>query len=475
MATRPAVPPQARGDGVIGGVRQEKKNDGADAKNRKALGDIGNLVTVRGGIDGKPPSQISRPITRSFCAQLLANAQAAAAAENNKKQACVKANGGDKPVKRVEPAKAAQKKPLPPAKPKPKEVIEISTDSDEEIWHEADDNPSQEEEEAVEKRVKDEGSSLRRKKKKNRALTSVLTARSKAACGISTKPKEQALDIDAADAGNELAAVEYVEDLYRFYKEAENENRPTDYMPLQPELNEKMRMILVDWLVEIHNKFDLMPETLYLTINIIDRFLSVKSVPRRELQLLGMAALLTASKYEEIWAPEVNDIVCISDRAYTHEQVLAMEKAILGRLEWYLTVPTHYVFLVRFIKAAVADRRLENTAHFLAELGLMNYTALSYSPSLVAASAVYAARRTLNLSPFWNGTLKLHTGYSEEQIKECAKLLVGFHSKAKDSKFQVVYRKYSSSQREAVALLSPAKPLLDEEDSGKSSSWAPSV
>ncbi|KAK4799964.1 hypothetical protein SAY86_025329 [Trapa natans] len=476
MATRPAVPPQGRVlcEGGGGVKQQQKKNGGADARSRKALGDIGNLVTAGGGIDGKLPPQISRPITRGFCAQLLANAQAAvAAAENNKRQACVKVNGGrallggDKPVKRAEPAKAAQKKDPPAAKPKPKEVIVIS--------HEVDDNPEQEEEKAVDNRRKNEGSSLKKKKKKNnnnnknRAFTSVLTARSKAACGISNKPKEQILDIDAADSSNELAAVEYVEDLYRFYKEAENENRPTDYMRLQPEINEKMRMILVDWLVEIHDEFDLMPETLYLTVNIIDRFLSVKSVPRRELQLLGMAALLTASKYEEIWAPEVNDIVCMADRAYSNEQVLAMEKTILGKLEWYLTVPTHYVFLVRFIKAAVADRTLENAAYFMAELGLMNYTALSYSASMVAASAVYAARCTLDVSPFWNGTLKLHTGYSEEQIKDCAQLLVGLHSRAKESKFQVVYRKYSSSQREAVALLPPAKSLLDN-DSGKSSS-----
>ena len=76
-------------------------------------------------------------------------------------------------------------------------------------------------------------------------------------------------------------------------------------MDSQPEMNEKMRSILVDWLIEVHHKFELMPETLYLTINIIDRFLSVKTVPRRELQLVGISAMLIASKYEEIWAPEV--------------------------------------------------------------------------------------------------------------------------------------------------------------------------
>lgn len=76
-------------------------------------------------------------------------------------------------------------------------------------------------------------------------------------------------------------------------------------MHLQPDINARMRSILVDWLVEVHRKFELMPETLYLTINIVDRFLAVKVVPRRELQLVGISSMLIACKYEEIWAPEV--------------------------------------------------------------------------------------------------------------------------------------------------------------------------
>lgn len=85
----------------------------------------------------------------------------------------------------------------------------------------------------------------------------------------------------------------------------QHESRPHDYMESQPEINESMRAILVDWLVDVHRKFDLSVETLYLTINIIDRFLAIKTVPRRELQLVGISAMLMASKYEEIWPPEV--------------------------------------------------------------------------------------------------------------------------------------------------------------------------
>ena len=94
-------------------------------------------------------------------------------------------------------------------------------------------------------------------------------------------------------------------------------------MSTQTDINDKMRAILIDWLVEVHLKFKLMPETLYLTVNLIDRFLSKKPVTRKNLQLVGVTAMLVASKYEEIWAPEVRDFVYISDKAYTRDQARA--------------------------------------------------------------------------------------------------------------------------------------------------------
>lgn len=455
MASRPIVPQQAR---VVGGgaIKQQKKAGVAvaEGKNRRALNDIGNLDTVK-GVDGKPQLQISRPITRSFCAQLLANAQAAA---ENKKQACLNVNkstvllDGIGVGKKAVPAKPVQKKvTVKPKEPKAQaqEVIDVSPDT--------------EKEKVAANKNKKEGQASA--KKKSQTLTSVLTARSKAACGLAQKPKEQIVDIDAKDANNDLAGVEYVEDIYKFYKLVENESRPCSYIHAQTDINERMRAILVDWLIDVHQQFDLSQETLYLTINIIDRFLSVKVVPRRELQLVGMGAMLIASKYEEIWAPEVNDLVRISDDAYCHQEVLAMEKTILGKLEWTLTVPTHYVFLVRFIKASIPDQDMENMVYFLAELGMMHYDTLMFSPSMVAASAVYAARCTLNRSPVWTDTLKLHTGFSETQLMDCARLLVYFHSKASENRLQVVNKKYSKTERGSVSLLPPAKSLLSGDGS----------
>ena len=95
-------------------------------------------------------------------------------------------------------------------------------------------------------------------------------------------------------------------------------------MKKQSDINHSMRAILVDWLVEVAEEYKLLPQTLYLTINYIDRFLSVMSVLRGKLQLVGTACMLVAAKYEEIYPPDVSDFVFITDDTYTTKQVKAL-------------------------------------------------------------------------------------------------------------------------------------------------------
>lgn len=97
-------------------------------------------------------------------------------------------------------------------------------------------------------------------------------------------------------------------------------------MVRQTDINEKMRGILVDWIIEVHLRFKLLPETLFLTVNLIDRFLEKTEIMRTRLQLVAVSALLIASKYEEIYVPELKDFVFISDNAYTKEEILDMER-----------------------------------------------------------------------------------------------------------------------------------------------------
>lgn len=168
-------------------------------------------------------------------------------------------------------------------------------------------------------------------------------------------------------------------------------SRPHPYMNSQPSLNSMMRSILVDWLVEVHMKFRLIPETLYLCVNILDRYLSRVEVQRQKLQLVGVTALLVACKYEEIYPPEVKDCVYITDRAYTRQEVLDMERNIVKELEFKFTVPTGYPFLKRFLHITKATKTICHLANYYMERMLQEYCSLSYRPSLLAAAAVCLA------------------------------------------------------------------------------------
>merc|ERR1719183_2744469 len=117
---------------------------------------------------------------------------------------------------------------------------------------------------------------------------------------------------DINDLEDQKCAVDYVDDIYKFWKQSEAKYAVnSSYMTNQTDINARMRAILLDWLVEVHLKFKLVPQTLYLTVQLIDRYLSVKEVKRPKLQLIGVSCLLIASKYEEIYPPELRDLVYV--------------------------------------------------------------------------------------------------------------------------------------------------------------------
>lgn len=162
-------------------------------------------------------------------------------------------------------------------------------------------------------------------------------------------------------------------------------------MDRQDDINAKMRAILVDWLVEVHMKFRLVPETLYLCVQIIDRYCALADVARSRLQLVGVTALFLACKHEEIYPPEVRDCVYITDRAYDRQQVLDMEQTLLRALDWKISLPTAYPFLDRFLDLAKASEMTRHAASYYLERTLQEHDLLEYRPSLVCASAVILA------------------------------------------------------------------------------------
>ncbi|KAJ7957968.1 Cyclin [Quillaja saponaria] len=273
--------------------------------------------------------------------------------------------------------------------------------------------------------------------------------------------EELIVDIDSCDKKNHLAVVEYIDDIYTYYKKAENSSCvPSNYMAQQSDINEKMRGILIDWLIEVHYKFELMDETLYLTVNLIDRFLAIQPMMRKKLQLVGVTAMLLGCKYEEVSVPVVDDLILISDKAYTRKEVLEMEKQMINTLQFNLSVPTPYVFMRRFLKASQSDKKLELLSFFIIELCLVEYEMLQFPPSLLAAAAIFTAQCTLTGYKQWSETCEWHTSYTEEQLLTCSRLMVTFHQKAGTGKLTGVHRKYSTSKFGFAAKIEPATFLL---------------
>ncbi|KAM3357943.1 hypothetical protein P3S68_020874 [Capsicum galapagoense] len=184
-----------------------------------------------------------------------------------------------------------------------------------------------------------------------------------------------------------------------------------------------------------------MEETLYLTMNLIDKFLTVQSVIRKKLQLIGITTLLLACKYEKVFVPVVEDLILISDRAYARKEVLEMEKLMVNALQFNMTIPITYVFIWWFLKASQTDKKVELVSFFLIELCLVEYEMLRFPLSMLAVVAVFTAQCTLGMSREWNVTCEKHSSYDKNQILEYSKLMVSFHQKAAVEKFTGGYRK----------------------------------
>lgn len=169
-----------------------------------------------------------------------------------------------------------------------------------------------------------------------------------------------------------------------------------DYMEGQNEIDNGMRQTLVDWLLQVHLRYHLLPETLWIAINIVDRFLSKRIVSVVKLQLVGVTALFIASKYEEILAPAVDEFVFVTDNGYTREEILKGEKIMLATLDFQISgYCSPYSWMRKISKADDYDIQTRTLCKFIVEVTLLDYRFLRVKPSLVAAVGMYTARQML--------------------------------------------------------------------------------
>ena len=248
---------------------------------------------------------------------------------------------------------------------------------------------------------------------------------------------------------NPQVVEDYLDDIYNYLKLIENSDLPKkNYMKtIQKYINEKMRTILLDWLIDVHSKFKLVDETLFLTINIIDRYLSKQSINKKYFQLLGITAMFIASKYEDIYPPEIKEFIFMTDNAYTPEELIKLESDILDKIEFNMTYPTSLRFLEIFKKKLNLTDIDFYRCRFFIEICLFDYNCCYFSPSLIAATSVILNYKINNIrnkdcNNFDEKVLKNIIGYNMKEIYPCLYYLVSGLKQVND-----VNNKYTSLKR----------------------------
>ncbi|KAF8349916.1 cyclin [Amanita rubescens] len=166
-------------------------------------------------------------------------------------------------------------------------------------------------------------------------------------------------------------------------------------MDQQPEIRWHMRPCLVDFLVEIHFTFRLRPETLYLTLNIIDRYVSRRIVYIKHYQLVGCAALWIAAKFEDAKerVPTVQDLAQICRDTYEESAFIQMEGHVLSTIQWALGHPTAEAWLrLMCCGACIEEPKVQHVARFLMEITLFYREFIMYPPSTIALAALSLSR-----------------------------------------------------------------------------------
>ena len=221
------------------------------------------------------------------------------------------------------------------------------------------------------------------------------------------------------------------------------------YMSNQSDINHRMRAILIDWLIDVHLKYRLLPQTMYICVNLIDRYLAKAETNRAKLQLVGVTAMFIACKYEEIYPPELKDFVYITDGAYVKSDVLKMENKMLAKLNFDVTFPTQWTLFETYKRKLDLDDKTFKLAWFLMELCLIDYKILKFKMSQIAASAILIAAK--NNRVYRKNWLKDTIGIEEKNLEECCKEIYDFYHYNATHNLQAIRRKFSSSKFGEVA------------------------
>jgi len=291
---------------------------------------------------------------------------------------------------------------------------------------------------------------------------------------INDKSTEDVMDVSVKEVVEELpegvvpfdldddpnVVSEYAADIFKNMKKREAKFPVSNYLTREGALTTgMMRAILVDWLVEVQENFELYHETLYFAVKIVDYYLQKNSTPKEKLQLVGATALLIASKIEERQPPPLDDFQFICDDAYTNAQFKEMEIKIFKSLDFDINMPISYRFLRRFSRVTSLKMEVLTLSRYILELSLHVSEFVDKPPSKMAASCLCLAMKMRDIGE-WNPNHIYHTGYQEKELVVIMKSLNQMLIDAPNHKLQTVRTKYSHPVHFEVAKTKTIDPSI---------------
>ncbi|KAF3171656.1 hypothetical protein TWF225_010515 [Orbilia oligospora] len=247
-------------------------------------------------------------------------------------------------------------------------------------------------------------------------------------------------------------AQEYTPDIVRHMWAVDTKLQPDPhYMDTQPYLGWHMRGILVDWLIEVHDRFQMSIDSMFNTVNIIDRFLSVKVVPVHQLQLVGLAALLVAAKYDEITPPGIDMLVYMADHAYTGREIRSCEYEILVALEWKISAPGPTTFLNCLSPADAWDADVRDLAQYFLEAALTELRFVGTPWSFIAAASYYLSMIILDTGRGeWSPAHIYLSGHCASQLAPGVQVLIEMMDTPEEH-HKAVFTKYNRRNYRRIA------------------------
>ena len=277
--------------------------------------------------------------------------------------------------------------------------------------------------------------------------------------GAVNKNKNKEEKIEIKDYFHALVD-DYGDDIFKYLKKNEKINvcdySNKDIFKLQDKkyYNEKNRSIIYHWLVKNNHKWKLKDDTIYMAMNIMDRYVSKYKSKNLEFQLIAISSYLIASKYEDIYPPYIDELSQICNYIYSNDDIIKKEYEILSGLNFDVLYNSSYKFLT-FLHSVVDNQNMKllYLAQFILEISLDNLDILEYSQSERALAALLVSKKILGIKITWNN-LRMYYDYDENKIKTVQKKMIPLLNKVMKSKNKnAIFEKFESSKYKSVSSL----------------------